>query len=179
MRGSLRSGGKSATSGRDDDSFDDAFSDATASDAERRSGKACLAAFRSKRERRDSMAPLSSKKGASSAEKRFEYFAAAVVRPRESCGVSSTSEMKVPSGGMVPVNIWPCSKRRTSRTSRLRLCASMVTMPEMRDGRRREASSESGFSMGTVVCGLEDCGRPSDDAHISESRCGAPGFVGW
>src|ERR1700722_14281179 len=67
--------------------------------------------------------------------------------------------MKVPSAGMVPVKIWPCSKSRTSRTSRLRLCASMVTMPGMSEGRRREASSERGFSMGTVTVALDEDGE--------------------
>ena len=49
------------------------------------------------------------------------------VRPRESWGDSWTAEMKEPSAGIMPVKIWPCSKRRTSFTSRLRLWASIVT----------------------------------------------------
>ena len=38
---------------------------------------------------------------------------------------------------VVPVKIWPCSKRRTSLTSRLRLWASIVTMPGMSEGRSK------------------------------------------
>jgi molybdopterin synthase catalytic subunit len=39
--------------------------------------------------------------------------------------------------------------------------------------------SEIGLQGKPVVDGyVEESGRPSDDAHISESRCGAPGFVG-
>ncbi len=83
------------------------------------------------------------------------------VRPMESCGVSVTSAMKLVSGAAVPVKTCPCSKRRTSRTSRLRLWASIVSMPGASTGRRREASSESGFSMATArfvgVCA--DSGR--------------------
>ena len=61
-------------------------------------------------------------------------------------------------------------------------------MPGTSDGRRRLASSERGFSMGTVCGDLEEDGRPSppprakalvgdpgsDDAHTSESMYGAP-----
>ena len=58
------------------------------------------------------MAPLSSKMGASAAVWR-RASVKVPVRPRVSCGVSTTSEMKEASAGMMPVKIWPCSKRRT------------------------------------------------------------------
>src|SRR5260370_40222637 len=73
--------------------------------------------------------------------------------------------VKEPSVGMAPVKIWPCSKRRTSFTSRVRLWASMVNMPGTSEGRRREASSESGFSRGMgaarPVAELEESGSLS------------------
>src|SRR6266566_765192 len=107
-----------------------------------------------KRERMDSMAPLSSKKRGEWAVYR-SVVVGLPVRPRESWGDSWTALMMELSAGMVPVNIWPCSKRRTSFTSRLRLWASMFNMPGISEGRRRLASSERGFSMGTV-CGVSE-----------------------
>src|SRR5271155_4073271 len=92
--------------------------------------------------------------------------------------------MKVPSAGTVPVKIWPCSKRRTSFTSRLRLWASMFNMPGTSDGRRREASSERGFSMGTgwgkFLAALRDDGLASLDnpPFAWGAKDGAPGFWG-
>src|SRR5882762_8058076 len=102
-----------------------------------------------KRERMDSMAPLSSKKRGACAV----YLSVVVglpVRPRESWGDSWTVSMMELSAKTVAVKMWPCSKRRTSFTSRLRLWASMFNMPGMSEGRRRDASTERGFSMGTV-----------------------------
>src|SRR5258707_200329 len=82
------------------------------------------------------------------------------------------------SAGMVPVKIWPCSKRRTSFTSRLRLWASMFNMPGMSEGRRRDASSERGFSMGTVRDVSEEDGLASLDnpPFARSAKDGAPGF---
>ena len=63
------------------------------------------------------------------------------VRPSESDRDSSTVLVE-------PVKMAPASKRRAVRTSRLRLCASIVTIPGSSDGRRSAASSLSGFSSG-------------------------------
>src|ERR1700733_6797981 len=99
IQGSLHCGGKCAASGRDDVSslLFSLFSVG-----------ADTAAW-VKRERMDSMAPLSSKKGASGAVWSGVACGCAVVRPRESWNVSWT-------WWVVPVKMWPCSKRRTSFT---------------------------------------------------------------
>ena len=102
-----------------------------------------------KSETRLSMVPLSSKMGATPASCSGGAGGTEPVRPRASEEVSMTSLTVALSGATVPVKVCPASNRRTSRTSRLRLRASMESMPGTNAGRRLEAPSESGFSMGT------------------------------
>jgi hypothetical protein len=55
----------------------------------------------------------------------------------------------------------------------------MFSMPGMSEGRRREASSERGFSMGTVLATLEEGGSLSRMPTRGDEAAmyGAPGFV--